>query len=109
MTNVINICKHLYEKALERSSVHSISITEEEISIAINLLDLLEDLSNSDSFTIEAEACLEVSDIDHFDLDYPIEIENDEEQQAVENRRFSLEYMQWVVDFARPGITFTTV
>jgi hypothetical protein len=109
MTNVVNIYKHLYEKALERSSVHSISTTEEEISIASNLLDLSEDLSNSDSFTIETEDSLEVSDVDHFDPDYPIEIEDDEEQQAGENRRFSLEYMQRVVDFARPGIAFTTV
>jgi len=87
------ICKHLYEKALERSSVHSISTTEEEISIAINLLHLLEDLCNGDSFIIEIEDSLEVSDVDHFDPDYLVEIEHDEEQQLVENRQFSLEYM----------------
>ncbi|CAF4845552.1 unnamed protein product [Rotaria socialis] len=109
MTSIGNICKHLYEKALERSSVHSISTTEEEISIAINLVDLSEDLSNSDSFTIETEDSLKASDVDHFDLDYPVEIEDDEGQQVVENRQFSLEYMQRVVDFIRPGIAFTTV
>ncbi|CAF4944517.1 unnamed protein product, partial [Rotaria socialis] len=109
MTSIVNICKHLYEKALERSSVHSISTTEEEISIAINLVDLSEDLSNSDSFTIETEDSLKASDVDHFDLDYPVEIEDDEGQQVVENRQFSLEYMQRVVDFTRPGIAFTTV
>ncbi|CAF3657697.1 unnamed protein product [Rotaria socialis] len=94
---------------LERSSVHLISTTEEEISIAINLLDLLEDLSNSDSFTIETEDSLEISGVDHFDPDYPVEIADDGEQRVGENRQFSLEYMQRVVDFARSGIAFATV
>lgn len=106
MMNVVNICKLLNKKALERSSVHSISTTEEEMSIAINLLDLLEELSNSDRFTIESEDSLEVSDVDHFDPNYLVEIEDDEEQQVVENRQFSLEYMQRVVDFARPSVFF---
>lgn len=109
MMNVVNICKLLYEKALERSGVHSTSATEEETSIAINLLDILEDLSNGDSFTIESEDSLEVSDVDHLDPDYLVEIEDDEEQVVVENHQFSLEYMQRVVDFARPGVAFTTV
>ncbi|CAF3780597.1 unnamed protein product [Rotaria sp. Silwood1] len=91
------------------SIVHSIGTTEEEISIAIDLLDLLEDLCNSDSVTIETEDSLEVSDVDHFDPDYPVEIEDDEEKQLVENRQFSLVYMQRVVDFARPGVAFITV
>ncbi|CAF3411091.1 unnamed protein product [Rotaria socialis] len=59
--------------------------------------------------TIETEDSLKVSDTDHFDPDYSVEIEDDEEQQVVGNRQFSLEYMQRVVDFARPAIGFTIV
>ena len=106
--NVINICKLLYKKTLERSSVHSISAAEEETSVAINLLDILEDLSNSDSFTIESEDSLEVSDVDHLDPNYLVEIEDDEEQLVVGNHQFSLKYMRRIVDFARPGVAFTS-
>ncbi len=75
----------------------------------VQQVSLLEDLSNSDNFTIESEDSLECSDVGDFDPDYRIEIEDDEEQQVVGNRQFSLEYMQKVVDFAHPGVAFTTV
>ncbi len=107
MTNIVNICKSVYEKALETPNIHSTSVTEQEISIATDIFPLLEDLSSSSSFIIESEDTLEFLDIHDFDPDYSIEIEGDEE--VVGNRQFSLEYMQKVVDFARPGISFTTL
>ncbi len=101
-------CKFVYEKALETPNIHSTSVTEQEILITTDIFALLEDLSSSSSsFIIESEDTLEFLDIHDFDPDYSIEIEGDEE--VVGNRQFSLEYMQKVVDFARPGISFTTL
>ncbi len=109
MTNILNICKIMYEKALQRPNSRSTSITEQETSIATNLLTLLEDLSNSDSFTLESEDSLEIFDCNNSDPDYCTEIEDDEQQQATGNREFTLEYMQKVVDYARPDIPFTSI
>jgi hypothetical protein len=109
MANITNICKIIHEKALERSYSGSTSITEQETFIATSLFALLEDLSNSESFTIEAYHTLEIPDGNYSDPNYDIEAEVDEEQQTTENRHFSLEYMQKVVDFARPGISFTSI
>ncbi len=69
MTNILNICKIMYEKALQRPNSRSTSITEQETSIATNLLTLLEDLSNSDSFTLESEDSLEIFDCNNSDPD----------------------------------------
>jgi hypothetical protein len=109
MTNVVNICKFIYEKALERSNVHPTSITDQEISTTTDLLALLEDLSNSDSFTIKSEDSIEFSDKEDFDPDYRIELEDDEEQKLVGNRQFTLVHMQKVVDFADRNVSFTTL
>ncbi len=80
MMNVVNNCNFIREKALERSNVHPTSIPTQEISIANNLLALLEDLSNSGSFNIESEDSLEFVDDGNFDWNYRIEIEDDEQQ-----------------------------
>ena len=109
MANIANMCKIIHEKALERSYSGSTSITEQETFIATSLFVLLEDLSSIERFTIEADHTLEIPDGNYSDLNYDIEAEDDEEQQTTENRHFSLEYMQKVVDFARPGISFTSI
>jgi Tc5 transposase DNA-binding domain len=109
MVNIVNICKFIHEKVLERSQICSTSITEQEISIATSLLALLEDLSNSDSFAIDSEDSLEVFNQNDYDLDYCVELEDDEEQKVTGNRQFSLKYMEKVVDFARPGTSFKAV
>jgi hypothetical protein len=43
------------------------------------------------------------------DPDYCTGIEDAEEQQATENRQLTLKCMQKVVDYARPGISFTSI
>jgi len=106
--NIANIGKLIQEKATSESNVKQTEITEKEILISNHLITLLVELSNSDSYVIETEDSLEHSDHIDPDPDYSIETTGEEEEQ-VGHCDFTLEYMQKVVDFARPGIAFTTI
>ena len=86
MANIANICKIVHGKVLERTYSSSTRITVQEIFIADNLFALLEDLSSSESFRMEAEETLEIPDDNHHDLDYDTEVRDDEEQQTTESR-----------------------
>ncbi|CAF3901037.1 unnamed protein product [Rotaria sp. Silwood2] len=106
--NIANIGKLIQEKATSQSNVKQTDITEKEILISNHLIALLDELSNSDSYVIETVDSLERPDYIDPDQDYSLEITSGEEEQ-VGHRDFTLEYMQKVVDFARPGIVFTTI
>ncbi len=72
-----------------------------------DLLALLDDLSNNNSFIIKSQDSLDLSDNENFVPDY--DNENEDDQEVLSNRQFTLEYIQKVVNFARPGISFATV
>ncbi|CAF3324422.1 unnamed protein product [Rotaria sp. Silwood2] len=60
-------------------------------------------------FIIESEDTLDLSDDKNSDSDYDNETEDEEDQKALGNHQFILEYMEKVASFARPGISFITV
>jgi hypothetical protein len=99
----------MHEKIQRKKDIQRTITTEQEISAADSLLALLEDLSISDSFEIESEDTLDTSDVENPDSDSDIETEDQEYEETRDNRQFSLEYMEKVVNFARPNISFTTV
>ncbi|CAF3905449.1 unnamed protein product, partial [Rotaria sp. Silwood1] len=76
--------------------------------MANHLVDLLLDLTISDSYDIETEESLEIAD-DESHHSEEIQAISDEFISDTECGKYSLEYMKKVVDYARPGISFTTI
>jgi hypothetical protein len=118
MMNAANVVKLIRDNDTFRSGTQSTNINEAEQRIASHLIDLLQELSISDDYDIEAEESLEkINDDDpDLDLDYDDDYiqesrqENgEEEEQFDDGSLYTLEYMKKVVTYARPGIAFTTV
>lgn len=79
-------------------------LTNEELLIADQVIDVLDNVVNGDSYEIE-EDTLQL--VDKTDTDFILK-ENDEIFIS-EKSYFTVDYMKKVVDFARPGIAFTTM
>ena len=83
-------------------------LTEEENSIASQILDVLNDIFISGSYEINNDMTLELVDnIDDTDIDFTSADYSSNFNS--EYTTFMLDYIRKVVDFARPVITFTTV
>lgn len=107
MINIANIAQHVLEEIVSKKKARATTVTEEEASIAKQLLCLLDDIVTSDNYEIESDSSLELPDDDDTDTDF--KLEEYEDEISFEHTSFSLEYMKKVVEFARPGIAFTTV
>jgi hypothetical protein len=105
MLNIANIAQHVLDEILSKKKAHTTTLTEEETSIAKQLLCLLDDIVTNDNYEIESDSTLELVD----DIDTDFKPEEYDEEMIFEHTSFTLEYMKKVVDFARPGIAFTTV
>ena len=76
--------------------------------MANHLIDLLQDLSISDAYDIETEESLEMDDSESHHSE-EIQALMDESISDAEYGTYSFDYVQKVVDYARPGISFTTI
>ena len=100
----------MHEKVSLKHGAQSTIVSEQEQSVANHLIDLLQDLSISDAYDIETEESLEMADTEshHSDeiQDFVDESISDTEYGTY---TYSFEYVKKVVDYARPGISFTTI
>ncbi len=70
----------------------------------------MKDIFTSDSYEIEDDTNLELVDnIDINNTDIDFTLEDNSSDSGSEFTAFTLDYMRRIVDFARPGIAFTTV
>ena len=74
--------------------------------IASQLVNLLHQLSISDGYNIQIEESLEVFDDNDSNPDYVLDTVGEQEQK-LEVSVLILDYMKKVVDYARPGTSFT--
>ena len=106
--NVANIIKLMHEKVSLKQDDKSSVVSEQEQLMANHLVDLLQDLTISDSYDIETEESLEIAD-DESHRSEEIQAISDEFISDTECGKYSLEYMKKVVDYTPPGISFTTI
>ena len=83
-------------------------VSEQEQFMANHLVHLLQDLTISGSYDIETKESLEIAD-DKSHHSEEIQAISDEFISDTECGKYSLEYMKKVVDYTRPGISFTTI
>ena len=106
--NAANIIKLMHEKVSLKQDDKSSVLREQEQLMANHLVDLLQDLTISDSYDIETEESLEIAD-DESHHSEEIQAISDKFISDTECTKYSLEYMKKVVDYTRPGISFTTI
>ncbi|CAF2938140.1 unnamed protein product [Rotaria sp. Silwood2] len=110
MINIANIAKRALDEVLSKDIARITNLTEEETSIADQILNLLNDICTSDSYEIDDDTTLELVDnIDINNTDIDFTPEDNSSDSSFEFTAFTLDCMRKVVDFARPGIAFTTV
>ena len=106
--NVANIIKLMHEKVSLKQDDKSSVVSEQEQLMANHLVDLLQDLTISDSYDIKTEESLEIADDESHHLE-EIQALSDEFISDTEYGKYSLEYMKKVVDYIRPGISVTAI
>ncbi|CAF1271841.1 unnamed protein product [Rotaria sp. Silwood1] len=107
---MINIAKPVLDELLSKDIARITNLTEEKTSVADQILNLLNDIFTSDSYEIDDDTTLEIVDnIDINNTDIDFTPEDNSSDSSFEFTAFMLDYMRKVVDFARPGIAFTTV
>ena len=91
----------MHEKVSLKHAGQSTMISEQDQFVANHLIDLLQDLSISDAYDIETEESLEMDDSESHHSE-EIQALMDESISDAEYGTYSFDYVQKVVDYARP-------
>ncbi len=103
------MAKRVLDEILSKDIARITNLTEEETSIADQILNLLNDIFTSDSYEIDDTTLELVDNIDINNTDIDSTPEDNSSDSSAEFTAFTLDCMRTVVDFARPGVAFTTV
>ena len=90
MLNIANIAQRVLDEIVSKRKAHTTTLTEEETSIAKQLLCLLDDIVTSDNYEIETDSTLQIVD----DIDADFIPEEYDEEMIFEHTSFTLEYMK---------------